>query len=133
MTPKSGTYYAKHRDAILSRAKAKREGEFWEGYQEISQIISERRAKNRAAILEYLGGKCVECGYNAHPSALEIDHIDPSTKTMNLTGKMPLKVIPAAVWKELEGCQLLCCNCHRVKSVQNKEIGRKRKHPQHYR
>lgn len=55
---------------------------------------------------------CIDCGYNAHPVALDIDHIDG--KTSNVSS---LKSI-AAIQREMErhACVVRCANCHRIKS-----------------
>ena len=70
---------------------------------------------------------CVHCGYKEHPVALDLDHIDPSTKTYNSTkGKGKPKMDWAALgWKRLEEemakCQVLCANCHRIKTYFEKD------------
>ena len=65
-----------------------------------------------------LGGVCKSCG---SIKELEIDHIDPTTKTMRLGlvyGKIKLK----EVLEELKKCQLLCHKCHKEKtSKENSE------------
>jgi hypothetical protein len=62
-------------------------------------------------------GPCKKCGSS---ESLEVDHIDPSTKSMH----------PAQIWgrreeerrKELAKCQVLCKPCHRKKT--NSELRR---------
>lgn len=68
--------------------------------------------KRRKIALIALGGKCQWCG---DTQALEIDHIDPSTKTINLgTDWYNIKW-----WHEvLTLCQLLCNPCHLIKSAE---------------
>jgi len=65
----------------------------------------------REILLEKLGGKCVECGST---KALEFDHIDPKTKSFNISAgyNKPKEVLE----KELSKCQLLCNKCHIEKS-----------------
>ena len=65
----------------------------------------------REILLEKLGGKCVECGST---EALEFDHIDPSTKSFNISAgyHKPKQVLE----EELSKCQLLCNKCHIQKS-----------------
>ena len=59
---------------------------------------------------EALGGKCILCGYDKFPCSLDAHHKDPSKKDPNFSN--------ARYWswerieKELEGCCLLCRNCH---------------------
>lgn len=68
--------------------------------------------RKRAEVVAYLGGKCVECGTE---DDLEIDHIDPATKSFEpgkcLNLKNPLHLA------EIEKCQLLCREHHRVKTA----------------
>ncbi|ARK08895.1 hypothetical protein A6C57_00420 [Fibrella sp. ES10-3-2-2] len=58
----------------------------------------------------YLGGKCAKCGYNRCLAALDIHHKDPTIKDPSFGA--------AKFWsraryiKELDGCELLCKNCH---------------------
>lgn len=60
--------------------------------------------------VEYLGGKCVKCGYHKSLNALHAHHLDPSTKRFNIAGSHVRKW--SVVQEELDKCQLLCSNCH---------------------
>lgn len=66
---------------------------------------------NKAKSIEYLGGKCVKCGYSKCNAALDFHHLNPKEKE---NGKMQM-----TCWgwkrlkKELDKCILLCANCHR--------------------
>lgn len=65
---------------------------------------------------------CEMCGYNAHPVALEFDHIDPASKYRTRSGRLVhladmvkggrygLETILA----EISKCRVLCANCHAV-------------------
>lgn len=66
--------------------------------------------QKRAYALELLGGCCSHCGYDKHSAALQIHHLDPTTKDPNfncLRGWSKKRIR-----KELETCILLCANCH---------------------
>ena len=60
---------------------------------------------------------CATCGYNAHPAALEFNHIDPSQKTANVADK-----ITSWSWErvleEVDKCEVLCSNCHHIHSYE---------------
>lgn len=71
--------------------------------------------KQKLKLIELAGGKCQCCGYNAHPSAMDFDHIDPVTKT---TIRSLANVTLVTAIKELEGRMLLCANCHRIKTYE---------------
>lgn len=64
-------------------------------------------------IIDYLGGKCVDCGFRGHFIAYDFDHIDRSKKEFKISGHYLFR------WdelkKELDNIQLRCSNCHRIK------------------
>lgn len=59
-----------------------------------------------------LGGKCVECGIN-NLCVLDFDHIDPNNK-LEQVGRVGKK----RMQEEADKTQLLCRNCHRMKTKQ---------------
>lgn len=67
------------------------------------------RLKKRA--IDFLGGKCVSCGYNKHFAALDFHHTDPSTKDIGW-GRLRKRKWET-IKQELSKCVLLCSNCHR--------------------
>ena len=79
----------------------------------------ERRQLNRHYInlFKTIMG-CAKCGYDKHPSALDIDHLDPSTKYTTSGGIR--EHFSDLVWRytfntlidELKKCRVLCSNCH---------------------
>lgn len=71
-------------------------------------------------IIEYMGGKCNICGYNKCIHALDIHHISPDKKDPNF--KRLRRVLRDNLKKELEGCILVCSNCHREIHTQDSII-----------
>lgn len=67
-----------------------------------------RQAKKKAR--EYLGGKCVHCGYDTFDVALDIHHVDPSKKDPNFSSMRSWTW--ERILRELAHCVLLCKNCH---------------------
>lgn len=64
--------------------------------------------------VEYLGGKCVRCGYKKCLAALDFHHIDPSKKDPSLATINKMRYHRWEIVKaELDKCMLLCANCHR--------------------
>ena len=63
----------------------------------------------RKQFLEKLGNKCVMCGSTEN---LQFDHIDPSTKTVDIGRLLTTK----RAFDELSKCQLLCKKCHILKT-----------------
>lgn len=69
-----------------------------------------RRFNLKEKCVKYLGGKCQFCQYNKCINALSFHHINPNTKSFEVSGSH------CKSWKlmqqELDKCILLCCNCH---------------------
>lgn len=69
---------------------------------------SRRNAKEKA--IEFMGGKCQNCGYNKSHRALTFHHLDPKEKDFQISRSCN------AAWnkvvEELKKCVMLCANCH---------------------
>lgn len=72
------------------------------------KVISYRQ--QAARIREYMGGKCYLCGYEKHQSALDVHHLDPTTKEGGYGNRKRWKW--SRVVQELKVCILLCKCCH---------------------
>lgn len=73
-----------------------------------------KRAKIRKLkAIEIMGGSCIRCG-QSHPAALCFHHIDPSTKSFAIDGRVFGNIKWSAIEAELLKCQLLCQNCHLI-------------------
>lgn len=71
----------------------------------------------RAEAIALLGGRCATCG---RVDSLEMDHVDPATKTFDL-GKL-WSCSRAKFLEELRLCQLLCGPHHRAKSAKEASV-----------
>ena len=65
---------------------------------------------------------CQECGYNGDAAALDLDHIDRNKKKGCMANATSWKW--DAIHEELENCIVLCANCHRIKTMREKETNR---------
>lgn len=74
------------------------------------QIMRWRRIKTDA--IKYKGGKCVQCGYDEHYAALDFHHRNPEEKDVSWN-KLRLRSWDK-IKLELDKCDLLCANCHRI-------------------
>ena len=78
-------------------------------------ILEKQRAKKRERKLqaiEYLGGVCKKCGGEFHPAVYEFHHRNPAEKDRDPSKLLQLKW--EKVTEELDKCDLLCANCHRI-------------------
>jgi hypothetical protein len=83
-----------------------------------SCVTNRRRFEKKKKSVDYLGGKCVDCGYDRYIEALEFDHKDPSKKEFTISGNHCVS------WErmklELDKCELRCANCHRERHAREK-------------
>ena len=63
-------------------------------------------------VVEYLGGGCINCGYNKFMCSLDIHHKDPKTKDKNFLSKRGWSWSRIEI--EINKCILLCRNCHQA-------------------
>jgi hypothetical protein len=80
------------------------------------QRLSKRNRKQMG--IELLGGKCAHCLQTFHPSVYEFHHTNPEIKDKDPSKMSTLKL--ETYLKELEGCILLCANCHRYEHNKDK-------------
>jgi|TARA_B100000902_G_scaffold175349_1_gene169080 hypothetical protein len=69
---------------------------------------------------------CSNCGYKEHQAALEFNHIDRTTKKCTI-GRIVHKAVlkndtkgKALLKLELSKCEILCSNCHSIKTFEGK-------------
>jgi hypothetical protein len=68
-----------------------------------------RRVKQR--LVDEAGGRCAACGYARCVAALHFHHVDPSTKSFELSRNGATRSF-AEARAEARKCVLLCANCH---------------------
>lgn len=58
---------------------------------------------------------CADCGYDAHPEALDFDHLPGQEKGFALAAgpRKPMHLVVA----EIEKCEVVCANCHRIRTA----------------
>jgi hypothetical protein len=74
----------------------------------------ERKAKHKQHLIDMLGGKCCGCGATEN---LQFDHLDRTTKSFNISTSLASKI--EKLEEEAKKCQLLCQECHQVKTLIN--------------
>jgi|GEM_PF-883820 len=87
---------------LRTRAKASR-------VKMTSQAI-DRRGKAKKRCVDYLGGKCIRCGFDSCLKALTFHHRAVEDKEYTISAIQDYSW--AVLGKELDKCDLLCFNCH---------------------
>jgi hypothetical protein len=73
------------------------------------------RLKLKRLLVDLLGGKCIDCGYNHHLAALDFDHVNPKEKKTSVSWLLS-KGTKAECLNEALKCVIRCSNCHRIKT-----------------
>lgn len=117
MSHKYGSYeYGKEwRDTNAERLAAERKVKY-------HTIMKPRYLRRRRWLNTYkkLRG-CDSCGYNEHAVALDFDHIEPIQKKFNISHRLCNATLKS-LFREIRKCRLLCANCHRVKTLEEREF-----------
>ena len=82
---------------------------------------------NRFAWLDEIKAKpCMDCGGSFPPECMDFDHRDPSTKKFDVSGAAVSGRSIESVQAEVEKCDLICSNCHRIRTA--KQQNRRPRH-----
>ena len=60
---------------------------------------------------------CADCGYDEHPMALHFDHLPGRKKRFDI-GRAVRSASPAIIWAEIRKCEVVCANCHAVRTAE---------------
>lgn len=94
-----------------TRDLTKQKGRQAKGCNFSSEYVKKAQRKKKLKAIEYLGGKCVRCGYDECPAAMHFHHKVPGDKEYNI-GYLVLRRAWETAKQELDKCALLCSNCH---------------------
>jgi hypothetical protein len=81
------------------------------------------RYDKKSLLVQYKGGKCCDCGNTFPLCCFDFDHRDPDQKMFSISehyGWTMEELIP-----EADKCDLVCANCHRIRTTHNPKIGAK--------
>jgi hypothetical protein len=73
--------------------------------------------KRKEDLVAYKGGKCFDCGGVFPACCYDFDHRDPKEKCFMIsTAHAAGKVSQEEIKKEADKCDLVCANCHRIRT-----------------
>jgi hypothetical protein len=106
-------YYEKNREKVKERARLAAIERRARG---LDKATVRRRALRRRLAMDKLKSRpCHDCGRVFPPYVMDWDHRDPSQKRFVVGGSNRLRN-----WKDLvaetEKCDLVCSNCHRIRT-----------------
>jgi hypothetical protein len=64
---------------------------------------------------------CADCGFRAHPAALDFDHLPGSVKAHTIANMCVMANIGMEeLAAEVAKCEVVCANCHRIRTWNRK-------------
>ena len=116
-------YYEKNKATISAKAKAK-----WAlGNHPVEKrkAYNRKRYQERKAIIDALKAKpCMDCGNCFPPYVMDWHHRDPKTKVFKVATGLAYYSW-AMIVAEVNKCDLLCSNCHRIREWGENGMSRK--------
>ena len=65
---------------------------------------------------------CADCGYTGHPAALDFDHLPGVLKEADIARAVTWRCT-ANLLAEIAKCEVVCANCHRIRTQDRGGIG----------
>jgi hypothetical protein len=86
--------------------------------------LAELKKKRRREVREWFrslkeGRPCADCGGTFHPAAMQWDHLPGTIKAADLSN-LGKRGSPRRVIEEIAKCELVCANCHAVRTVRRR-------------
>lgn len=97
-------YYLEHREDLIAK----------------NTKTSTARVHQRRRWEKYLKVKCERCGYDEHPEILQFHHRDREEKSFTICTAEGRGKGRARFWQEVLKCDVLCPNCHRWETLQQR-------------
>ena len=123
-------YYLTHKESVLSRNRRYRDSHREVVLDQMSLKKSDIRTRTRQKILDTLGRRCAQCGYDADYRALQIDHVrsNGAQERAEFTTKASSLRYYENILERIDtgDYQILCANCNIIKKYECGEFRRAR-------
>lgn len=86
----------------------------------LKQKATEKAAAWRAVLDQAKNVACMDCGGRFPACAMDFDHRPGTVKAFQLSNSSGR--CPASVIREIEKCDVVCANCHRVRTFYRRKI-----------
>jgi len=89
----------------------------------------EANKERRRRLVEFISSikiesGCVDCGYRESAVALDFDHLPGSEKMFSIGSATARSASQARLKAEMAKCEVVCANCHRVRTHERRSHGR---------
>lgn len=81
-----------------------------------------RRDKTKLWVCELKKKACTDCKTCYDPFVMDFDHRDSKDKCYNISFMVSKRMPEALILAELEKCDLVCSNCHRLRTLSRRSL-----------
>lgn len=113
--------YERDRERILAHKRRS----YRKNIQYYSAWSRARQDDARAFLNSLKARPCADCGENYPPFVMDFDHRSDSQKLMNVGDLVRVHAPRELVLEEVAKCDLVCANCHRVRTHGRRQFTRK--------
>lgn len=85
------------------------------------KVARKRDLKLKLFIAKLKDKPCKDCNKKYPPYVMDFDHLDKNTKVANVSYLKRHRVAFDKILKEVEKCELVCANCHRIRSYKRQK------------
>lgn len=82
----------------------------------LKEVSAQRENLRRKLDLLKMERPCYDCGGDFPPRCMEWDHLPQFEKSFNIGTKLHSRSLDA-IMDEISKCQLVCANCHRIRTI----------------
>ena len=111
-------WYARNAEIKLARTREKRIADPQFAAM-LRASVRRNQAETRAKIEALKAKPCSDCGECFPPECMDFDHRDPKSKHMGISSMGGRRW--EAVLAEIAKCDLVCANCHRIRTRQRRQ------------
>lgn len=115
----SRTATQKYRHSPTGKATAKRYRKSETGKASIRATLLRRQLKYRALLDHLKDGPCADCKNTFPPVCMDFDHV--RGEKVGQLSRMVRKYGAGALENEIAKCELVCANCHRIRTQKRRE------------
>lgn len=112
-TQKDGRKRSTTKNAVYKRAHYQRT-------REKQLVTAKAKTESRRRLLHSIKitAGCADCGYNAHPVALDFDHRPGEKKLFCVASGLSRSL--KSLFLEIMKCDVVCSNCHRIRTAERR-------------
>lgn len=118
--------HARDPDALRLSIEAWREANPERHAESASRHKAAHKARMRAWVDELRTGPCSDCGKVYPTCCMDFDHVDGNRKRFNVSAALMNGAPSEVIADEIARCELVCSNCHRVRTAVRHKMVRDR-------